>query len=196
MRGRYSPKLNWNTRNYYLGACKYRRLGLSSTLLLFLARQLQVHWFQCLYGACTRVYRAHIITTPPPGRSFLSVRKGGKKFCSDMRSSVILGLSQLSVKTAISYVTVSALIRSILGSRLWTLRCKMLRWFAKISWESELEKLVSFAELAEVGPGFGWMSPLKSSNLISHARKQTVNNILMHLYVKIMFRMGRDFFLM
>ena len=68
-----------------------------------------------------RVSRAYI-TTPPPGRSRLSVLKGGKKFRSAISSSVMLGLSQLSLKKAMSYNTDSVLIKSILGNKLWTLR--------------------------------------------------------------------------
>ena len=64
-----------------------------------------------------KVSRAYI-TSPPPGRSRQSVLKGGKKFWNVVSSSVILGLSQLSLNTAMSYNSDSALIRSSFGNKL------------------------------------------------------------------------------
>ena len=92
-----------------------------------------------LHAILSRAY----ITTPPPGRSNRSVLNGGKTLTSDISLSVVLGFSQLSEYIAISKESVSALIRSSFGSKLWILRCNMLRWFDKSSRESKLEKLPS-----------------------------------------------------
>ena len=77
---------------------------------------------------CFDVFLAYAMT-PPPGRSRLSVLNGGRKFSICMVSSEMVGFNQHSVKMCISCAMASPRTRSVLGSILKTLRCKILGYF-------------------------------------------------------------------
>lgn len=142
-----------------------------------------------------RVSRAYI-ATPPPGLSHLSALEGGKKLRRAISVSDVLGLSQVSLKTAMSYSSDSALIRSILGNRLCTFKWIMLRWFVSISREVELEKLLSDSVFTDSGPGFGWISPVNINRQPIHNRKQAFDRIRIHVLENFTLQSGDIIFLL